>query len=124
MAETLEKPGRVAVAQTVFHEKESLVAIRSHQNGLVMHFMYFADELRDFGQISKAEGTKVPKREIDLAENLIDKMSVAEFAPDKYHDEYRKRFLSIVDQKVKGGRWLFSLQLLSDGVKSSISWRR
>ena len=77
MAETLERTGRVAVAQTVFHEKESLVAVRSHQNGLVMHFMYFADEVREFGQIPKAEGAKAPKREIDLARDLIDKMSAA-----------------------------------------------
>jgi len=40
LAETLEKTGRVALAQTVFHEKESLVAVRSHQNGLVMHFYF------------------------------------------------------------------------------------
>ena len=67
MAETLKKTGRVAVAQTVFHEKESLVAVRSHQNGLVMHFMYFADEVREFGQIPKGADAKVPKREIDLS---------------------------------------------------------
>jgi DNA end-binding protein Ku len=102
LAETLEKTGWVAIAQTVFHEKESLVAVRSHQNGLVMHFMYFANEVRDFGQIPRAEGEKVPEREIDLAENLIDKMSSAEFKPEKYHDEYRERILAMIDQKVKG----------------------
>ena len=102
MAETLEKTGRVAIAQTVFHEKESLVAVRSVSDGLVMHFLYFANEMRDFEQIPKAESQKVPKREIDLAENLIDKMSAAEFEPEKYRDEYRERFLALVDQKVKG----------------------
>src|ERR1044071_7113581 len=101
MAETVEKTGRVAIAQTVFHEKESLVAVRSHQNGLVMHFMYFADEVREFGQIPRAEGAKVPKREIDLARDLIDKMSAAEFEPEKHHDEYRERFLALIDQKAK-----------------------
>ena len=40
MAETLEKTGRVAIAQTVFHEKESIVVVRSMNNGLVMHFLY------------------------------------------------------------------------------------
>ena len=102
LAETLEKTGRVAIAQTVFHEKESLVAVRSVQNGLVMHFMYFKDEVRDFGQIPKAEGATVPKREIDLSRDLIDKMSSSEFEPEKYHDEYRERFLAVIDQKVKG----------------------
>ena len=67
-----------------------------------MHFMYFANEVRDFGQIPKSEGAKVPKREIDLARDLIDKMSAAEFEPEKYHDEYRERFLAMVEQKTKG----------------------
>ena len=102
LAETLEKTGRVALAQTVFHEKESLVAVRSVQNGLVMHFMYFKDEVRDFEQIPKGEGEKVPKREIDLAGDLIEKLSADEFKPKKYHDEYRERFLAMIDQKVNG----------------------
>ena len=102
MAETLEKTGRVALAQTVFHEKESLVAVRSVNKGHVMHFMYFANEVRDFGQIPKAEGAKVPKREIDLGKDLIDNLFADEFQPDKYEDEYRERFLALVEQKTKG----------------------
>src|SRR5215467_1124346 len=34
LAETLEKTGRVAIAQSVFHNKESVVAVRSMDNGL------------------------------------------------------------------------------------------
>jgi DNA end-binding protein Ku len=66
-----------------------------------MHFLYFANEVRDFGQIAKGEA-KVPKREIELANSLMDKMSAEEFEPEKYHDEYRERFLALVDQKTKG----------------------
>jgi DNA end-binding protein Ku len=29
-------------------------------------------------------------------------MSLAEFEPEKYHDEYRERVLAMIDQKVKG----------------------
>ena len=102
LAETLEKTGRVALAQIVFHEKESLVAVRSVQNGLVMHLMYFKDEVRDFAQVPKGKGEKVPKREIDLGRDLIEKLSADEFKPEKYHDQYRERFLAMIDQKVKG----------------------
>ena len=67
-----------------------------------MHFMYFAKEVRDFGQIPKGDAAKVPKREIDLGKDLIDKLSSDEFQPDKYEDEYRERFLAMVEQKTKG----------------------
>jgi len=65
LAETLEKTSRVAIAQTVVDEKESLVIVRSVRNDLVTHFMYFANEVRDFDQIPKA-----PKLEMDWARRL------------------------------------------------------
>ena len=37
-----------------------------------------------------------------MGKDLIDKMSAAEFEPEKYHDEYRERFLAMIDQKAKG----------------------
>jgi DNA end-binding protein Ku len=66
-----------------------------------MDVMNFANEVRDSSK-NRRPKVKVPKREIDLAENLIDKMSAAEFEPEKYRDEYRQRFLTFIDQKVKG----------------------
>jgi DNA end-binding protein Ku len=101
LAETLEKTGRVAIAQTVFHDKESLgSSLPSKWASHALHV--FRGRGPRLGQIPKAEDAKVPKREIDLAENLIDKMSSSEFEPEKYHDEYRERFLAMIDQKVKG----------------------
>jgi DNA end-binding protein Ku len=41
LADTMAKTGRVALAQTVFHNKESLVLIRSVKRGLVLHFLFF-----------------------------------------------------------------------------------
>jgi DNA end-binding protein Ku len=66
LAETLEKTGRVAIAQTVFHDKESLVAVRSHQNGLVMHFMYFAGEVRDSDRSQRPKTQKFPSARLIL----------------------------------------------------------
>ena len=44
---------RVALAKFVMRGKESLVLIRAAQGGLMLHTMYFADEVRDFGEIDK-----------------------------------------------------------------------
>jgi non-homologous end joining protein Ku len=81
-------------------EKESLLAVRSMDNGLVMHFMYFANEVRDFGQIPKTEGAKVPQREIDLSKDLIEKLLAEELEPEKHHDEYRERFLVKITKRL------------------------
>jgi non-homologous end joining protein Ku len=73
----MAKTGRVALAQTVFHNKESLVLIRSVKRGLILHFLFFKNEIRDFGAITKGEGVKLPGEQLELGISLIEKMSSA-----------------------------------------------
>ena len=102
LADTMAKTGRVALAQTVFHNKESLVLIRSVKRGLILHFLFFKNEIRDFDAIAKGEGVKLPGEQLELGMNLIEKMSSADFEPERYADEYRERALAMIEQKVKG----------------------
>jgi ATP-dependent DNA ligase len=46
--------------QLVAHNKESLVLIRSVKRGLILHFLFFKNEIRDFDAIAKGEGIKLP----------------------------------------------------------------
>ena len=98
----MAKTGRVALAQTVFHNKESLVLIRSVKRGLILHFLFFKNEIRDFDAIAKGEGIKLPSEQIELGRGLIDKMSSPNFEPERYADEYRERALTMIEQKAKG----------------------
>ena len=88
--------------QTVFHSKESLVLIRSVKRGLILHFLFFKDEIRDFDAIAKGDGVKVTSEELKLGRGLIEKMSGADFEPERYADEYRERALAMIEQKVEG----------------------
>jgi len=67
LAEALAQSERVALAKFVMRGKESLVLIRSAQGGLMLHTMYFADEVRDFGEIDKGASAKVCESELKLA---------------------------------------------------------
>jgi len=102
LADTMEKTGRVALAQTVFHNKESLVLIRSVKRGLVLHFLFFKNEIRDFDAIAKGDGVKATSEELKLGRGLIEKMSSADFEPERYAADYRERALAMIEQKVKG----------------------
>jgi DNA end-binding protein Ku len=102
LADAMVKTGRVALAKYVMRGKESLVLIRPAQGGLMMHPMYFQDEVRDFGEIDKGSDATVRPGELDLALRLIDELANPEFHPEQYHDEYRGRVLSVVEQKVEG----------------------
>ena len=102
LSDAMAKTDRVALATFVMRGKESLVLIRPAEKGLMLHTMYFADEVRDFGEVDKGEGAKIRDGELDLAEKLIGELTHDEFNPEQYKDEYRQRVLDMVNTKVEG----------------------
>jgi DNA end-binding protein Ku len=102
LAEAMEKAGQVALAKYVMRGKESLVLIRPSQNGLMLHAMYFADEVRNFDEIDKGQSAKIREGELDLALQLINGLASEHFSPERYTDEYRHRVLGMINQKVEG----------------------
>jgi DNA end-binding protein Ku len=102
LCDAMKKTGRVALAKFVMRGKENLVLIRPVEDGLMLHTMYFADEVRDFGEIDKGKNVAVKSGELDLAKRLIDELANDKFQPEKYHDEWRGRVLEVVESKVEG----------------------
>jgi DNA end-binding protein Ku len=102
LADAMTKTNRVALATFVMRGKESLVLIRPAQDGLTLHTMYFADEIRDFGEIDKGHDAKIKPGELELAQRLIDELSNDEFKPEAYSDEYRLRVLDMLNLKAEG----------------------
>ena len=102
LADAMAKTERVALAKFVMRGKQSLVLIRPAQGGLTLHTMYFADEIRNFGEVEKGQSAKLKEGELELALRLIDELSNEEFKPEQYQDEYRLRVLDLVNLKVEG----------------------
>src|SRR5438046_329339 len=71
LTDAMTKMERVALAKYVMRGKESLVLIRPSQHGLMLHTMYFADEVRDFGEVGKGESATLKEGELGLAARLI-----------------------------------------------------
>jgi DNA end-binding protein Ku len=102
LADAMAKSDKVALATFVMRGKESLVLVRPAQDGLMLHTMYFADEVRDFGEIEKGKSVKLREGELGLAERLIGELSHDEFKPEQYRDQYRERVLELASSKVEG----------------------
>ena len=102
LTDTMTQVGKVALAKFVMRGKENLVIVRAAQKGLMMHTMYFANEVRSFDEIPKGESAKITGAETSLAIRLIDALSNDEFEPEKYHDEYSERVLKLVNEKAEG----------------------
>ena len=53
-------------------------------------------------EIDRGADPKIRDQERTLAERLISELSGTEFHPENYEDEYRKRLLKAIEQKVAG----------------------
>jgi DNA end-binding protein Ku len=102
LSDAMAQAGKVALAKFVMRGKENLVLVRSAQNGLMLHAMYFADEVRNFDEIGKGESAKVTDAETNLALRLIEELSSEQFSPENYEDEYRDRVLELINSKAQG----------------------
>src|SRR5438046_1143525 len=101
LAAAMKKQNKVAVARWVAAGKQHLVVVRPFQDGLVLHTMYYADEVRDFKAID-IEEAPVREKEVQLAEMLINELTEKKFNPLEYKDEYRERLLDRIKAKSHG----------------------
>jgi DNA end-binding protein Ku len=97
----LERSERVAIARFVMRTKQYLAAIRVSGDVLLLETLYFANEIRDTKGLNIPKRTKVPDRELRVAEQLVDSMTVA-WDPDRYEDTYRSKVLALIRKKGQG----------------------
>ena len=106
------KSERVAIAEVVSRGKEQLVLIRPYRKGLVLHTMYYGDEVRDFNQVPKGETVNVSRQELELGVGLIDRLTAEEFRPENYEDEYRICVLGMLCARGIACDWSISESLI------------
>jgi len=94
--------GRVAVGRFRTRGREQLVLIRPRGQGLVLHGLFYADEVSQFDDIEFGDPVEPKAGELELAQQLIEQLSEDRFAPDQYEDRYRQAVLAAVDQKIAG----------------------
>ncbi len=100
--EALRKAGRVAIGKLVLHNREHIVAIRPHENGMMLSTLRYASEVRSAAEYFKdVKNGKVDPEQLELAETIIDKKT-GKFDPGAFHDRYHDAFLKLVKAKVEG----------------------
>ncbi len=104
LAEAMQRSGKVAIARFVFRNKEHLAALRPSEGVLTLTTMRFADEVvppAELEDVLPAEPPKPAKREVEMAERLIDSLT-GDFDPGAYRDEYREELLALIERKAEG----------------------
>jgi DNA end-binding protein Ku len=102
LAQAMLATGKVAVGRHATRGRQQLVLIRPVENGLMMHGLYYADEVRGFDDIEFGDPVELKPSELELAHQLIEQLSSKRFEPGKYEDEYRRDVLQQIERKVAG----------------------
>ena len=98
--EALRQSGCVGVAKIAMHNREHIVILRPGAKGILLHTMYYEDEIRQVEEF-RTDTSKVQDKELALAKMLIESL-LAPFEPGKYKDNYRENLLSMIRAKVEG----------------------
>ncbi len=92
----------VAVGRWAAKGKEQLVLIRPYRGGLILHQLFYANEVRAYEDLDLGPEMDFADVELDLADKLIDQLSTEEFDPEQYADTYTTKVKDLIDQKVAG----------------------
>lgn len=101
LLEALTETNYYAVAKVAMHMREHVVIIRPTKDGMVLHTMYFVDELHKANAAGRPKKGSFSKKEMDLAKSLIETLA-SSFKPEQFHDEYRANVEKLIDAKMKG----------------------
>jgi DNA end-binding protein Ku len=101
LTKALEESDYVAIAKITMHNREYTVFLRPHEGGLMLHTMYYAEEVR------KVEGFGAPDvelkdAEVKVAHQLIEALA-DEWNPEKYKDSFQENLKKLIEAKLEGG---------------------
>jgi DNA end-binding protein Ku len=98
--EALRRSGYVGIAKIAMHNREHIVILRPGKRGILLHTMYYEDEIRKTEEF-RTDASLVKDKELELATTLITSLA-ADFEPAKYKDSYRENLMAMIQAKVQG----------------------
>src|SRR5215468_6321864 len=95
--------GKVGIGKLALYGREYLVAVRSHERGIIMHTLHHAAEIRSIDAVEELSAVpeKVKPEEMKLARQVIQTFEGPLNLAD-YKDEYREGLQRIIDAKIAG----------------------
>ncbi len=100
LTRAMEETGYVAIAKITMHNREYTVFLRPHEGGLMLHTMYYVDEVRkleSFGPLN----VELKDAEVKVAHQLIEALA-GKFEPEKYHDTFEENLKQLIKARLEG----------------------
>ncbi len=101
LTRALEESEYVAIAKLSMHNREYTVFLRPMNNGLMLHTMYYENEVRRVDQFGKTSGIELKDAEVKVAHQLVEALA-ADFDPKKYTDTFEENVRKLIQARLEG----------------------
>jgi DNA end-binding protein Ku len=98
--DALKETGKVAIGQLIMHGREHLVGVKPLGQGLALHILRYAHELREPSRHFEDITAEANPQAVKLAADLIKRQS-GRFQPDKMPDQYADAVREMIQAKIE-----------------------
>jgi DNA end-binding protein Ku len=102
LTKALEESEYVAIAKLTMHNREYTVFLRPHSGGMMLHTMYYAEEVKQVEGFGPPD-VELKDAEVKIAHQLIEALA-DKWDPEKYHDNFQENLKKLIETKLEGGK--------------------
>ena len=102
LTKAMEESEYVAIAKLTMHNREYTVFLRPHAGGMMLHTMYYKEEVREVEGFG-APDVELKDAEVKVAHQLIEALA-DKWDPEKYHDTFQDNLKNLIQTKLEGGK--------------------
>jgi len=100
--DSMIETGLVGIASYAARGKQYIVSLRPFNNGLIMHQLRYAEEVKPWTEVPLPDLPELKPAELGLAKQIIQQIAHETFAPEKYKDDVQARMRELIAKKVEG----------------------
>jgi len=101
LVKALEESDYLAIAKLTMHNREYTVLLRPSHGGVLLHTMYYEDEVRRLENFGETSNIELKDAEVKIAHQLIEALA-AKFEPKKFHDTFEDNVKKLIKAKLEG----------------------
>jgi DNA end-binding protein Ku len=94
--------GLVGVASYSARGKQYIVELRPFQEGLIMHQLRYAAEVKPWAEVPLPDMPELKPAELGLAKQIIQQIAAETWNPARYKDDVQERMRELIQRKVEG----------------------
>jgi len=101
LQKALQESGYVGIAKLTMHNREYTVFLRPTEGGIMLHTMYYENEVRQVEGFGATSQIEVKAAEVKVAHQLIEALA-DEWDPSKYQDTFEDNLKKLITAHLEG----------------------